>query len=203
MIRANANPRTAGATYKGDSRNFRSGDNPTALHTATSAVWRELTGMNTKTFFSLLAATSFCVVAPVHAAQETASEKTSDAWDATKRTTKKVANTVANTTKQAANKVENAVKPSGPVQQIDVNLGNTGANLSKTTVAAGRVKFQVMDNTELSHKISITGGSLKGADIDVSPNRSGAAEVDLAPGTYIVGCTLKDHKEAKARLTVK
>lgn len=160
--------------------------------------------MNTKMFLSLLAAVSFCVVAPIRA-QETAGEKTAEAWDATKKTTKKAAKTVANTTKQAAKKVENAVSnPSGPTQKVDIALGATGVSLPRT-LPAGRVLFAVQNSTQESHEIAIEGGSLKDVVITVSPNRSGTAEVTLAPGEYKVGCRIKDHqgKEAKSRLTVK
>lgn len=155
-----------------------------------------MTGMNTKKFFTLIAALSVCVVVPLQA-QESAATKTST-------TTKKSAKDASTTsTTKAGTKTDSAAKPSGPVQNIDVSLGSTGTTLSKTSIPSGRVAFLVQNNTELTHKISITGGSLKGADIDVTPNRAGKAEMDLAPGTYVVGCTLKDHMEAKARLTVK
>lgn len=160
--------------------------------------------MNTKTFFSLLAMVSICVVVPVPA-QEAAGEKASEAWDATKKTTKKAAKEVAATTKKAADKVEKAVtKPSGPQQKVDVGVGDHGLSMP-SKLQAGNTLFTVNNSGDLNHTFEITGPGLKGVSAEVGRTQTRTIQLDLKPGTYVAGCNAREHqgKEAKQKFTVQ
>ena len=159
--------------------------------------------MNTKMFLSLLAATSFCLVAPAHAA-ETAGEETAEAVDATKKTTKRVAKEAANTTKDAANKVGNTItKATGPEQKVDVNIGSTGVTLAQSSIPAGPTLFSVLNHSEKPHKIAFEGGSLKKTEVDVAVNKIGKVQMNIPAGTYKIRCNTSGHHESTAKLTVK
>lgn len=150
----------------------------------------------------MLALSSFCV-APVYAQDSSASEKTSDAWNATKQTTKNAAHTVADKTREAGKAVKNGVS-SGKAQQADVNMTDHNISMAKT-FSPGEVTFSIKNSGQVAHKFVITGGGLKDVGADVGPGQSGTVRVTLGAGTYDAGCGLSEHvgKEPHQRITVK
>jgi uncharacterized cupredoxin-like copper-binding protein len=164
--------------------------------------------MKMKTFFSLLVAASICGLASVRAADQTAGEKASDAWDATKKGTKQAAHAVANTTKKAAKSVEKTVTgqnaASGQVHKVDINMLDRGLQMP-STVPAGRVLFTVKNGGDLNHTCAMTGGTLKDVSLDVAPGKSGTMELSLTPGKYQAYCKFAGHegKEARSSFTVQ
>ena len=159
--------------------------------------------MKTKMFVSLLAAVSLCVVVPA-TAQEKSSGKTATASDTTTKTTKAGTSKAAATRQETSSKGQKADgKASGPTQNVDVNIAGTGVSLPISSISAGRVIFTVLNQSEKPHKIGIEGGTLKNIEVSVPMNTSGKVEVTLTPGTYKLRCTIKEHHESSAKLTVK
>ncbi len=159
--------------------------------------------MNTKMFLSLLAAGSFCVVAPAQA-QETKTGKTAGAQAATKQTAGKANKQAQATSNKAADKTGKAgAKPSGPQQKVEVVIGSMGVSPTAINVSAGSVVLDITNTSDKPHKIVLEGGTMKKVDANVPVGGSGNIVGDLEPGTYTLRCQLSGHMESGAKLTVK
>lgn len=146
------------------------------------------------------------VAVPARAAEKTASEKTSEAWDATKKTTKEVTHQVVKKTKEVASAAEAAVtKPDADAHKVNVTVTDSGVQMPGN-VAAGKTAFVVKNTGKQAHNFQVAGSGLnKSFWFDVQPNDTKIMQVDLKPGTYDAECQVKDHagKEKKVKLTVK
>lgn len=152
--------------------------------------------MNMKPLFSLLAAVSICVAGPA-LAQNSAGGKSSDSGDKTKKTTQ-------NGTDKSKQAKSGGTPMSGKTENVDVNMTDRNIDMPNT-LTAGNKKFVIKDTGSSVHRFSIEGGTLKNVVADVSAGRTATIGVDMAPGTYKVGCVLKEHqgKEPHVTLTVK
>jgi plastocyanin len=160
--------------------------------------------MNTKMFLSLLAAGSFCVVAPAQAQQQTPTGKTSGAQPATKQTAGKASKQAPAASNKATGKTANAgAKPSGPQQKVELVMGSTGLSPTAINVSAGSVVLNIRNNSDKPHKIVLEGGTMKKVEAPVSVAGSGNITGDLTPGTYRLSCQLGGHMESAAKVTVK
>jgi iron uptake system EfeUOB component EfeO/EfeM len=159
-----------------------------------------------KTFFTLVVAGAVSLCS-VQAKDEDKSlkEKSAEAWDKTKETTKEVGRAVAEKTKEAVAAVEDAVsKPDADARKVAVKLNDEGIRMSKT-LEAGKTAFTVTNVGKEKHNFEIKGTNLeKSFWLSVAPNDTKIMQVDLKPGTYEVDCPLKEHagKESTLKVTV-
>ncbi|MFN2476471.1 MAG: cupredoxin domain-containing protein [Chthoniobacterales bacterium] len=153
-----------------------------------------------------LALLAVTVAVPARAAEKTASEKTAEAWDATKKTTKDVTQKVVKKTKEMASAAEAAVtKPDADAHKVNVAVTDSGVQMP-SNVAAGKTAFIVKNTGKQAHNFQVAGSGMnKSFWFDVQPNESKIMQVDLKRGTYDAECQVKDHagKEKKVTLTVK
>ena len=163
--------------------------------------------MNMKTIVTAsVALLAITVAVPARAAEKTASEKTSEAWDATKKTTKDVTQKVVKKTKEMVSAAEAAVtKPDADAHKVNVTVTDSGVQMP-TNVAAGKTAFIVKNSGKQAHNFDVEGAGMnKNFWLDVQPNDTKIMQVDLKPGTYEADCRVKEHagKEKKVKLTVK
>lgn len=163
--------------------------------------------MNTKTISRLLLAT-LALAVPMHlpAAEKTASEKTAEAWDATKQTTKDVTKKVVTKTKEVVSAAEAAVsKPDADAHKVDVKVNDKGVQLPGN-LAAGKTAFVVKNTGKQAHNFRVEGSGLKKSFwFDVQPNDTKIMQVDLKPGTYQANSSAdgETSDQKKVTLTVK
>jgi iron uptake system EfeUOB component EfeO/EfeM len=164
---------------------------------------------NMKTKRMLIGSVALLSVAfamPARAAEKSASEKTSEAWDATKKTTKDVTHKVVKKTKEVVSAAEAAVtKPDADARKVNVTVTDSGVQMPGN-VAAGKTAFVVKNTGKQAHNFQVAGSGMnKSFWFDVQPNDTKIMQVDLKPGTYDADCQVKDHagKEKKVKLTVK
>ena len=159
--------------------------------------------MNTKMFLSLLAAGSFCVVAPAQAQQPYAGT-TGGAQGTTKQTSGNANKQADATSNKAADKTGKAgAKASGPQQKMEMIMGMSGLTPPKSTVSAGTVVLSVRNSSDKPHKVVLEGGTLKKISVNLNMNSVGTIDGVLEPGTYTVSCQTSGHHESSAKLTVK
>jgi len=140
------------------------------------------------------------------AQEKSTSEKASEAWDATKKTTQDVGRKVANGTRKAANRIEAAIeKPDADARKVDVKVNERGVQM-QTNLPAGKTAFVVRNTGKQAHNFEIEGNAMeKSFWVSLPPNETKTMQVELKPGTYEADCRVKGHegKEAKTRLVVK
>lgn len=163
--------------------------------------------MSTKMFSSLIICALLVFTPRLARAQEkSTSEKTAEAWDATKKTTKDVTGKVVRTTKEAANRIEATIeKPDADARKVEVKVSDRGVQLPNS-LSAGKTAFVVKNTGKEAHNFQIRGNAIeKSFWIDLPPNESKTMQVDLKPGTYEAHCRVKRHegKESKVQLVVK
>ncbi len=162
--------------------------------------------MNMKMLFSLLVAVCFCAGPAARAEEKTVGEKTSDIWDATKKTTKEVTQKVVKKTKETVAAVEDAIdKPDADARKVNVTITEKGIQMPGN-LTAGKTAFIVKNTGKQAHNFEIEGAGLnKSFWLNVAPGATKTMQVDMKPGTYEADCRLKEHegKEAKVRVAVK
>lgn len=88
-----------------------------------------------------------------------------------------------------------AATAQGPAQEVSVAMGDFFYDPSAVTVKAGRVRFALSNVGQTAHRFAITGQGVNTSSKNVGAGREGVLELDLAPGTYKMGCTLGDHEK--------
>ena len=140
------------------------------------------------------------------AQEKSTSDKASEAWNATKETTKDVTKKAVNATKRAANRVEAAIdKPDADARKVEVTVNERGVQMPGK-LPAGKTAFIVRNTGKQAHNFEVEGSGIeKSFWIALPPNESKTMQVDLKPGTYEADCKVTGHegKEGKVRLTVK
>lgn len=132
-------------------------------------------------------------------------DRVSDAWDATKQTTKKVARKVANTTTNAAHAVVETVTPDKDARRVEVTLARDNLDMPKT-IKAGKTAFVVKNSANEKQDFEITGEGIEREFVfALSPGETKTLQVTLEPGKYKAYCTAKDHKTHRmtVNLTVR
>lgn len=163
--------------------------------------------MNTKIILSfLLAIITAFGAKQLQAAEKTTSEKTAEAWDATKKTTKDVTQKVMEKTKEVASAAEAAVtKPDSDAKKVEVKVTDKGVQLP-SNLAAGKTAFVVKNTGKQAHNFRVEGSGLKKSFwFDVHPNDTKIMQVDLKPGTYQANSAAEGETgdQKKVTLTVK
>ena len=161
--------------------------------------------MNTKTFFTVLLACSFCC-AVAQAEEKTVSEKSAEVWDKTKKKTKEVSKTVVKKTKETVKAIEHKIDtPDADARKIQVRITDTGLQMP-TSLRAGKTAFIVTNSGKQKHNFEIEGENLdKSFWFGIAPKDSKTMQVDLKPGSYDAHCSVDEHasKEARVKLVVK
>ena len=163
--------------------------------------------MKTKVPVTLLASAALLVLPVFNAgAQEkSTSQKASEAWNATKETTKDVTKKAVNATKRAAHKAEAAVtNPDPDARKVEVTVSERGVQMPKS-LRPGKTAFIVRNTGKQAHNFEVEGTGIdKSFWFPVPPNESKVMQVDLKPGTYDAICRAEGHgTESRVRLTVK
>lgn len=163
--------------------------------------------MNTRLLLNLTFATLLAVCVSGFAAEEkTTGEKTAEAWDKTKQTTKEVGSAVVKKTKEAIAAVEHKIdKPDADARKVNVQLSDKGVQMPGS-LPAGKTAFIVKNTGKQKHNFEIEGEHLdKSFWFSIAPGATKTMQVDLKPGTYESECSVDDHagKEPKVKLTVK
>lgn len=159
--------------------------------------------MKTKHLFAAFAAL-LCSCAIAHAADKTVGEKSAEAWDKTKATTKEAAHTVAKKTKEAVTAVEDAIeKPDADARKVKVRITDRGIQMPGN-LPAGKTAFIVTNAGKEKHNFEISGEGLdKSFWLAIAPKARKTLQVQLKPGSYTAVCKLHEGKEPKVTLTVK
>ncbi|MBI4297854.1 MAG: cupredoxin domain-containing protein [Chloroflexi bacterium] len=82
----------------------------------------------------------------------------------------------------------------GMAQEVKVDMGDYFYEPSQLTIKAGQVHFVLTNVGKTAHRFAITGNGVKVSSRNVGAGREGTLDVELAPGTYKMGCTLGDHE---------
>ncbi len=83
----------------------------------------------------------------------------------------------------------------GPAQEVKVAMGDFFYDPKEVTVNAGRVRFVLTNVGQTAHRFALTGQGVNVSSKNVGAGRESILEVDLASGTYKMGCTLGDHEK--------
>jgi iron uptake system EfeUOB component EfeO/EfeM len=136
---------------------------------------------------------------------KTASEKASDAWDKTKQTSKKAAQTVTKTTKNAANAIVETLTPDADARHVQVRLTGSGIEMPKT-VTAGKTAFVVKNTAKEDQNFEVIGEGIDREFVfDISPGQTKTLQTNLKRGKYKAQAIRKNGKEKRfeINLTVK
>ncbi len=88
----------------------------------------------------------------------------------------------------------------GEAQTVDVSLIDGQINMP-TTLAPGRIVFNVTNDGTMEHNFEIEGQGIEQAlNANLQPGESGQLEVELQAGTYTVYCPVADHADQGMRL---
>lgn len=163
--------------------------------------------MNMKLFLAVGAAALFVLTAgQLRAEEKTVSEKSSEAWEKTKETTKEVGNAVAKKTQEIVAAVEDKIdKPDADARKVDVKINDTKIQMPKS-LQAGKTAFVVTNTGKQKHNFQIEGNNLeKKFWLALAPNATKTMQVELKAGSYEVDCPLKEHASnaVKTQVTVK
>ena len=172
--------------------------------------------MNMKNFLTATLACSFCLTL-AQAEEKTISEKSAEAWDATKKKTKEVSKAVVETTKETSQAVVKKTKetvkaiehsidtPDADARKVEVTINDGGVQMPRS-LRAGKTAFIVKNNGKQDHNFEIEGENLeKSFWFSITPKNSKTMQVDLKPGTYEAHCSVDEHadKETRVKLAVK
>ena len=162
--------------------------------------------MNIRVVCRIVVAAAFALTSvQVSAQDKSVGEKTAEAWDNTKKTTKDVSKTVVRKTREAADRDEMAVRePDADARKVDVKVSDAGVQMPKS-LPAGKTAFIVKNSGKQPHNFEIEGSGVdKSFWFAIEPNQTKTMQVDLKPGDYQAICTAEEHgKEQKVKLVVK
>jgi plastocyanin len=86
-------------------------------------------------------------------------------------------------------------------QSINVRLTEWRVELSRDTVRAGTVTFQVSNAGTMTHRLLIRGEGVDKGTRDIAVRESASLSVTLKPGTYEVYCPLSELSHKTAGMT--
>jgi plastocyanin len=103
----------------------------------------------------------------------------------------------------AAAVVQAAASSLASAQGVTVSLTEFKVQLSRDTVRAGRVTFQITNNGTTNHQLRVVGPET-GKESAILPKKQGASlTLTLKPGTYEVFCPLSADSHKMAGMTAK
>jgi plastocyanin len=96
--------------------------------------------------------------------------------------------------------------PPPALTRVQVSAVEFRFTLSRTTVPAGRIVFELVNDGQDEHNLNLaSGGSLAGSFSNTQPKGVQDQTIDMRPGSYTLFCSLPEHeaKGMKATLTVQ
>jgi plastocyanin len=97
-----------------------------------------------------------------------------------------------------------AVSSTASAQDVRVTLSEWKMRVTKDTVPAGSVTFQVTNTGAMSHALQVTGPDVDKGTRQIAVKEVGTLTVTLKPGTYELFCPLAEgsHKMAGMKHTL-
>jgi plastocyanin len=96
-----------------------------------------------------------------------------------------------------------AIGSTAGAQPVTTKLSEWKIDLSRDTVRAGRVTFQITNEGNMLHALHIRGDSVDKGAREMQKREAGSLVVTLKPGTYEVFCPLADNTHKLAGMTRK
>lgn len=89
-------------------------------------------------------------------------------------------------------------------QVVRVTLSEWKVRLSRDTVTAGQVTFEIANNGQIAHAVQVVGNGVDKATRQLGAKEVATLTVTLKPGTYEVICPLAEdsHKQAGMHRTL-
>ncbi len=83
-------------------------------------------------------------------------------------------------------------------QSVSVTLSEWKIGLSRDTVSAGAVTFEVKNTGQVTHAFHVRGDGIDKGTQEIPSRQAGSLTVTLKPGTYEVFCPMSEesHKQA-------
>ena len=90
-----------------------------------------------------------------------------------------------------------------PAQSVNVTLSEWKIGLSRDTVQAGAVTFEVKNTGQMAHALTIRGDSVDKGTREIPARQAGSLTVTLKPGTYEVYCPMSEESHKMAGMARK
>lgn len=162
--------------------------------------------MNMKTLFAGAVALSFSFTVAAATEDKTVGEKSAEAWDKTKETTKEVSNAVVKKTKETVEAIEHKIdQPDADARKVEVTVTDKGVKMPKS-LAAGKTAFIVTNSGKQKHNFKVMGNGLDESFwFAIAHGSNKTMQVELKSGNYEAACTASGHEnnETKVKLVVK
>jgi plastocyanin len=96
-----------------------------------------------------------------------------------------------------------AISSAANAQSVVTKLSEWKIDLSRDTVRAGTVRFQITNEGQMLHALHIRGEDVDKGAREMQKKEGGTLSVVLKPGTYEVFCPLADNSHKMAGMTRK
>lgn len=90
-----------------------------------------------------------------------------------------------------------------PAQSVNVTLSEWKIGLSRDTVQAGAVTFDVKNTGQMSHALTIRGDGVDKGTREIPARQAGSLTVTLKPGTYEIYCPMSEESHKMAGMARK
>ena len=90
-----------------------------------------------------------------------------------------------------------------PAQSVNVTLSEWKIGLSRDTVQAGAVTFDVKNTGQMTHALTIRGDGVDKGTREIPARQAGSLTVTLKPGTYEVYCPMSEESHKMAGMARK
>ena len=90
-----------------------------------------------------------------------------------------------------------------PAQSVNVTLSEWKIGLSRDTVQAGAVTFEVKNTGQMTHALTVRGDGVDKGTREIPARQAGSLTVTLKPGTYEVYCPMSEESHKMAGMARK
>jgi plastocyanin len=88
-------------------------------------------------------------------------------------------------------------------QSVHVTLSEWKIQMSRDTVQAGAVTFEVRNTGQMTHAFTVRGEGVDKGTREISARQAGSLTVTLKPGTYEVFCPMSEESHKQAGMSRK
>lgn len=88
-------------------------------------------------------------------------------------------------------------------QSVNVTLSEWKIGLSRDTVQAGAVTFEVKNTGQMTHALTVRGDGVDKGTREIPARQAGSLTVTLKPGTYEVYCPMSEESHKMAGMARK